>query len=186
MSAAAPAATPPVSPTQIVTVAGTALPIPATARLDLAYLYDYDLSGGTTSSAFAVAVGGDYIEVPLSAAATLTTDGTAGTRLVRLFIVDETRSVVIRIPAPGNQGPGVVYTYQYLVGTGASYLGAGNILLSVLPPVALVAGWSIEMDNTGHAGAGDAWTNQQLQVIRVPTGGPAVGGGSLLATPLLV
>lgn len=186
MSSAAPPVLGERAPSKYITVAGTELPLPPNARVDLAYQWEYDPTPVSNTVGFDITVGGDYFEIPLSFRATFTTDNvTSGSRAVRFAIRDQNGIIVAATLPPAVQAMNTTFIYFGLFGL--SYPPAPILTEMQMPIPTVVAqpGWEHLLSAFGSNGTNDAFTVETFTVLRIPTGPPEPTATPSVATPLL-
>ena len=156
-------------PTPYITIAGTQLPLPPSARLDLAYQWSFSRpANSVTPIRDIVAVPGTYIEIVLSVSTFLTTSSTVATRYV-LVNFDVTDLAAVQVSAPFTQGASLGVSYNFMVGSSA--YGGSNTLggFAPLPAIALLPGssWFVGAE---FAVTGDVMGMMSATTIRIPTG----------------
>lgn len=157
------------APSQFYSIAGTELPLPPSARLDLAYLYTYIFGTVVGAFGFQTTIDGAVYEIPINLHMDIATPSGGGSRAFYFLRYDSDGNVVSSIPTPALQPVLTTYQYDFYVGAGTAYGPVANGVVVALPPMLGQPGeqWATE---ASVVATNSTWSEQYLQVIRIPTG----------------
>lgn len=156
--------------------------LPPYAREDLAW---GDTLIGTNAAIHDRAnfkVPGEWVLVPTVLTCFLTTDANPAARNLNFVALNGDGGVIFQLTAPNTQPASVLTVYTAVPGGGAVYTVGNAAQVFALPSVALLSTYTLSVQ-INSVQAGDV-LSVSLTGIKVPTGPPLAGAGTVLPTPL--
>jgi hypothetical protein len=167
-------------------IAGTQLPLPDYARIDLAYSQTTVPGTQPNGTAYTYSVVGRNLEVITNVFFNLTTSSAIANRAVQVVFNDQAGNNLAIAVAPTAQTASLTVYYTYSVGTSNAYGPVAGDAVVGLSPLVLDSGYTMQISVNGMD-SGDQIRTPAVVALRIPTGGAPIAPPVVaLPTPLLV